>query len=56
MKAQPSSRCVDSSFYLVTSCITTVTDVLVNTLLFWIFLGLNMPRAAKLAVLGIFAK
>jgi hypothetical protein len=37
------------------SSITIVTDVLVIALPFWIFLGLKMAKAAKVAVLGIFA-
>jgi hypothetical protein len=55
VKADPNTKCVDNSFHISISCITIVTDFAVVALPFWIFLGLNMPKAAKIAVLGIFA-
>ncbi|KAK3290410.1 uncharacterized protein B0H64DRAFT_368378 [Chaetomium fimeti] len=54
LKADPNTKCVDNSFHVTISCITIVTDIAVIALPFWIFLGLKMPKAAKVAVLGIF--
>lgn len=54
VKADPNTRCVDNSFHVIISSITILTDIAVIALPFWIFLGLKMPKAAKLAVLGIF--
>src|SRR4051812_23294806 len=54
LKTDPNTRCVDNSFHVTISCITILTDIAVVVLPFWIFLGLKMPKAAKLAVLGIF--
>ncbi|KAK5652348.1 hypothetical protein OQA88_10540 [Cercophora sp. LCS_1] len=54
LKAAPGTKCVDNSFHIAISFITVVTDILVVALPFWIFLGLKMPRAAKIAVIGIF--
>jgi hypothetical protein len=54
VKADPNTKCIDNSFHVIISCITIVTDCAVIALPFWIFLGLKMPRAAKIAVLGIF--
>jgi hypothetical protein len=54
LRAEPSTVCVDNSFHIIISCITIVTDILVVALPFWIFLGLKMPVAAKVAVVGIF--
>ncbi|KAL2145464.1 hypothetical protein VTI28DRAFT_7245 [Corynascus sepedonium] len=55
LKADPNTKCVDNSFHVIISSITILTDIAVTALPFWIFLGLKMPRAAKIAVLGIFA-
>ncbi|AEO58375.1 hypothetical protein MYCTH_2305652 [Thermothelomyces thermophilus ATCC 42464] len=55
VKADPNTRCVDNSFHVTISSITILTDIAVIALPFWIFLGLKMPKAAKMAVLGIFA-
>lgn len=52
--AMENAKCVDVSFHVTISCLTIFTDILVLALPFWIFLGLQMPRAAKLAVIGIF--
>lgn len=54
LKADPNTKCVDNSFHVTISCITILTDIAVIALPFWIFLGLKMPKAAKIAVLGIF--
>ncbi|RSL45993.1 hypothetical protein CEP53_010525 [Fusarium sp. AF-6] len=55
MKKDPETRCIDNSFHIIQSSLTILMDVMVLALPFWIFLGLRMPRAAKVAVLGIFA-
>jgi hypothetical protein len=54
VKADPNTKCIDNSFHVIISCITILTDLAVIILPFWIFLGLKMPRGAKVAVLGIF--
>lgn len=54
VKADPSTKCIDNSFHVIISCITILTDIAVLILPFWIFLGLKMPTAAKVAVLGVF--
>ncbi|KAH6612822.1 hypothetical protein B0J18DRAFT_69334 [Chaetomium sp. MPI-SDFR-AT-0129] len=54
VKADPNTKCIDNSFHVTISSITILTDIAVIALPFWIFLGLKMPRAAKVAVLGIF--
>ncbi|KAK9783624.1 hypothetical protein SCAR479_00183 [Seiridium cardinale] len=48
------ARCVQPSFHITISCLTLFTDVLVLVIPFWIFLGLKMPLAARLAVIGVF--
>ncbi|KAI5456054.1 hypothetical protein BGZ63DRAFT_436065 [Mariannaea sp. PMI_226] len=55
LKLDPNTRCIDNSFHIIQSSLTILMDVMVLALPFWIFLGLRMPRAAKIAVLGIFA-
>lgn len=52
--AMANAKCVDVSFHVTISCLTILTDLLVIALPFWIFLGLQMPKAAKVAVIGIF--
>ncbi|KAH6679925.1 hypothetical protein F5X68DRAFT_234448 [Plectosphaerella plurivora] len=47
-------KCIDNSFHVIASCLTILTDFLILALPFWIFLGLRMPWAAKLAVIGVF--
>ncbi|KAK4121493.1 hypothetical protein N657DRAFT_600495 [Parathielavia appendiculata] len=54
LKADPNTKCIDNAFHVIISCITILTDFAVVLLPFWIFLGLKMPRGAKIAVLGIF--
>ncbi|OBT75204.1 hypothetical protein VF21_06156 [Pseudogymnoascus sp. 05NY08] len=48
------ATCVDVSFHVAISALTIFTDVLVLALPFWIFLGLNMPMAQKMTVIGAF--
>lgn len=48
------ATCVDVSFHVAISALTIFTDVLVLALPFWIFLGLNMPTAQKVTVIGAF--
>lgn len=55
LKADPDTKCIDNSFHIIQSSLTIATDVCVLILPFWIFLGLRMPRATKVAVLGVFA-
>ncbi|KAJ2997613.1 hypothetical protein NUW58_g602 [Xylaria curta] len=47
-------HCVDPSFHVAISSITIVTDVLVLAIPFWIFLGLKLPLAARIAIIGVF--
>ncbi|KAI1344275.1 hypothetical protein F5Y15DRAFT_107606 [Xylariaceae sp. FL0016] len=54
LAARASASCVDNSFHITISSITIVTDLLVLAIPFWIFLGLNMPMAARVAVIGAF--
>lgn len=55
LRNDPNTKCIDNSFHIIQSSLTILTDVLVLALPFWIFLGLRMPRAAKIAVIGVFA-
>ncbi|KAF7553390.1 hypothetical protein G7Z17_g3672 [Cylindrodendrum hubeiense] len=55
LKSDPDTRCIDHSFHIIQSSLTILMDVMILVLPFWIFLGLRMPRGAKIAVLGIFA-
>ncbi|KAI1267380.1 hypothetical protein F5Y18DRAFT_380055 [Xylariaceae sp. FL1019] len=48
------ATCVDRSFHVITSAITVLTDILVLAIPFWIFVGLKLPLAARLAVIGTF--
>lgn len=41
-------------FYLSTAALTILTDLLVLSLPFWVFLGLNMARGLKIAILCVF--
>ncbi|KAK4161374.1 hypothetical protein QBC43DRAFT_372424 [Cladorrhinum sp. PSN259] len=54
LKADPNTKCIDNSFHVIASSLTLFTDILILVIPFWIFLGLNMKKAAKVAVLGIF--
>lgn len=49
-----SATCVDNSFHVTITCLTLFTDILVLALPFWIFLGLKMPPAAKIAIMVVF--
>lgn len=48
------ATCVDKSFHIIASALTILTDFLVLGLPFWIFLGLKMPIATKIALIGVF--
>ncbi|GKU07530.1 cfem protein [Fusarium langsethiae] len=54
LREEPGVKCVDNWFHVIASCITIVTDFLVVALPFWIFLGLTMRWATKIAVLSVF--
>ncbi|TQN66935.1 Satratoxin biosynthesis SC1 cluster protein 4, partial [Colletotrichum shisoi] len=54
LRAEPETKCIGNSFHVIASCLTIFSDVLVLALPFWIFLGLRMPMAAKMAVIGVF--
>ncbi|KPM40733.1 hypothetical protein AK830_g5814 [Neonectria ditissima] len=54
LRKDPDTRCIDNSFHIIQSSLTIAMDVMILALPFWIFLGLRMPRGAKIAVLGIF--
>ncbi|KAK7966392.1 integral membrane protein PTH11 [Apiospora aurea] len=55
MAAKADARCIDNAFHVTISSITILTDVLVVALPFYVFLGLKMRRATKIAVICIFA-
>ncbi|KAI1359559.1 hypothetical protein F5Y08DRAFT_349530 [Xylaria arbuscula] len=48
------ATCIQPSFHVIISSITIVTDLLVLIIPFWIFLGLSLPLAARIAVIGAF--
>lgn len=54
LREDPDTVCIDNSFHIIQSAIAIMTDVAVLALPFWIFLGLRMPTATKVAVLGVF--
>lgn len=54
LRQDPDTKCIDNSFHIIQSSLTILTDVLILALPLWIFLGLRMPRAAKIAVLSVF--
>ncbi|OBS24610.1 hypothetical protein FPOA_05150 [Fusarium poae] len=54
LRDEPGVKCVSNWFHVIASCITIVTDFLVVALPFWIFLGLTMRWATKIAVLSVF--
>ena len=54
LRKEPGNHCVSPWFHVIASCITIVTDFLVVALPFWIFLGLTMRWATKIAVLSVF--
>ena len=48
--------CINTgAFYTSTAALNVLTDILVLALPFWIFLGLQMPKKVKWALLGVFA-
>jgi len=47
-------HCINPVFHVIVSSITVATDLLVLLIPFWIFLGLKLPLAAKVAIIGIF--
>lgn len=48
-------RCINQGwFYMSTSALTILTDLLVLGLPFWVFLGLNMARGLKIAIMCVF--
>ena len=52
----PQGTCIDGGMFITsTAALTILTDILVLVLPFWIFLGLQMPRRVKWALLGVFA-
>ncbi|KAK8032083.1 hypothetical protein PG990_001817 [Apiospora arundinis] len=55
MKARANAKCIDNAFHITISSITILTDILVVALPFYVFLGLKMRRATKIAVICVFA-
>ncbi|KAI0199675.1 hypothetical protein F4808DRAFT_451294 [Astrocystis sublimbata] len=55
LAAAATAKCIDLSFHVIVSAITLITDLLVLIIPFWIFLGLKLPFAARVAVIGVFA-
>ncbi|KAI8635087.1 hypothetical protein F5Y19DRAFT_411558 [Xylariaceae sp. FL1651] len=55
LKVRATARCINPCFHVIISSITIITDLLVLAIPFWIFLGLKLPLAARLAVISIFA-
>ncbi|KAL2201834.1 CFEM domain-containing protein [Sarocladium strictum] len=52
----PEGTCINGPVFItLTAALTILTDILVLVLPFWIFLGLQMPRRVKWALLGVFA-
>ncbi|KAI1073655.1 hypothetical protein F5B20DRAFT_574650 [Whalleya microplaca] len=48
------ATCIDNSFHVAISSLTILTDILVLALPFYVFLGLNMRKTTKLAVICLF--
>lgn len=48
------ATCINPSFHVIVSAITLATDLLVLIIPFWIFLGLKLPLAARIAIIGAF--
>ncbi|KAI1306361.1 hypothetical protein F5Y03DRAFT_406064 [Xylaria venustula] len=48
------AKCIDPAFHVINSSITIFTDLLVLIIPFWIFLGLKLPLAARIAIIGAF--
>ncbi|KAK8001628.1 hypothetical protein PG991_013850 [Apiospora marii] len=55
MAAKADARCIDNAFHVTISSITILTDILVVALPFYVFLGLKMRKATKIAVICVFA-
>ncbi|KAK8035535.1 hypothetical protein PG993_010530 [Apiospora rasikravindrae] len=55
MAAKADAKCIDNAFHVTISSITILTDILVVALPFYVFLGLKMRKATKIAVICIFA-
>ncbi|KAK7954708.1 hypothetical protein PG996_015519 [Apiospora saccharicola] len=55
MTAKADARCIHNAFHVTISSITILTDVLVVALPFYVFLGLKMRKATKIAVICVFA-
>lgn len=55
MAAKTDAKCIDNAFHVTISSITILTDVLVVALPFYVFLGLKMRKATKIAVICVFA-
>ncbi|KAK2614897.1 hypothetical protein N8I77_001687 [Diaporthe amygdali] len=54
-KSIQGGMCINQGwFYLSTATLTIFTDLLVLGLPFWVFLGLNMPRSLKIAIICVF--
>lgn len=52
----PDGICIDTrAFYIATTALTILTDVLMLILPFWIFLGLKLPLKVRAAIIGVFA-
>ncbi|RSL69508.1 hypothetical protein CEP54_002331 [Fusarium duplospermum] len=52
---RPDGMCINqNAFYIATSSLTILTDVLVLVLPFWIFLGLKLPLKVRAAIIGVF--
>ncbi|KAI0526514.1 hypothetical protein F5B22DRAFT_655667 [Xylaria bambusicola] len=54
LEVRATATCIEPSFHVIISSITILTDLLVLIIPFWIFLGLNLPVAARIAVIGAF--
>ncbi|RWA13848.1 hypothetical protein EKO27_g1238 [Xylaria grammica] len=52
--AKATATCINPVFHVIISSITLVTDLLVLIIPFWIFLGLKLPLAARIAIIGAF--
>jgi hypothetical protein len=51
----PDAKCIKVEFHVTISSLTVLTDILVLVLPFYVFLGLKMRAATKVAVLCCFA-
>ncbi|TGJ80339.1 hypothetical protein E0Z10_g8426 [Xylaria hypoxylon] len=52
--ARATATCIQPVFHVIISIITLITDLLVLIIPFWIFLGLKLPLAARIAIIGAF--